>query len=72
MLIKAKIFSKSKKQKIIKKSQNYFEIFVKEKPEQGQANKSARKILAQHLQVPENQVKLIKGFCNKNKIFKIK
>ncbi|MAG44784.1 hypothetical protein CL633_02740 [bacterium] len=46
-------------------------MFVREKPKQGQANKEAKKNLAQYLQVPKGKVKLIKGFKRKSKILKI-
>ena len=71
MLIKVKVFSHSKKQGIIKKSEDSFEIRVKVKPLQGQANKEAIKVLAEYFKISESKVRLIKGFRHTNKVFAI-
>ena len=71
MLIKVKVFSHSKKQGIIKKSEDSFEIKVKVKPLQGHANKEAIKILAEYFKISESKVRLIKGFRHTNKVFSI-
>jgi hypothetical protein len=72
MLIKVKVFPNSKKEEIIKKSENSFEIKVKEKPERGLANKEVIRILSFYFKIPESKLRLIKGFKQKNKIFEIK
>jgi len=71
MLIKVKVFPCSKRQGIIKKSPDSFEIKVKEKPTQGNANKAVIRALINYFQIPESKIKLIKGFKKRNKIFKI-
>ena len=71
MLIKVKVFPCSKRQGIIKKSQDSFEIKIKEKPIQGNANKAVIRALMDYFQIPESKIKLIKGFKKRNKIFKI-
>jgi len=71
MLVKVKVFPCSKKQGLIKKSQDSFEIKVKEKPIQGNANKAVIGVLMDYFQIPESKIKLIKGFKKRNKIFKI-
>ena len=71
MLIKVKVFSHSKRQGIIKKSKDSFEVMVKVKPLQGQANKEAIKVLAEYFKISESKVRLIKGFRHTNKVFSI-
>jgi len=71
MLIKVKVFPDSKKEEIIKKADDKFEIKVKEKPEQGMANKRVKEILARYLNIPEEKLILIRGARQRNKIFKI-
>ncbi|MDD3098208.1 MAG: DUF167 domain-containing protein [Candidatus Pacebacteria bacterium] len=71
MLIKVKVFSNAKKQKLIKKSKDNFEIQVKSKPLQGQANKEAIKVLAEYFEVPKSKVRIINGFRHTNKIFSV-
>ena len=71
MLIKVKVFSHSKRQGIIKKSKDGFEVMVKVKPLQGQANKEAIKVLAEYFEISESNIRLIKGFRHTNKVFAI-
>lgn len=71
MLIKVKVFPKSKKQEVIKKSADSFEVKVKEKPIAGLANKRVCELLAEHFGVLSGCVKLKKGARQRNKIFEI-
>jgi len=71
MLIKVKIYSNSKKEGIIKKSEDNFEVRVKAKPLQGQANKEAIRVLAEYFEIQESNIRLIKGFRHTNKVFSI-
>jgi len=72
MLIRVKVWPGSKSQEIIKRSENNFEIKVKARPIQGQANQEAIEILADYFKIPQSKVFLIKGFKQRNKIFNIK
>jgi len=72
MLIKVKVFPNSKKEEIIKKSEDSFEIKVKEKPEKGRANREVVRILSFYFKIPESRIRLIRGFKKRNKIFEIK
>jgi len=72
MLVKVKAIVGSKKNKIIHLSEDSFEVNVKAKPIQGLANIAIVSILAQHFQTSEENIKIIKGFKTRNKIFKIK
>lgn len=72
MIIKVKVFPNSKSQEIIQKSENGFEIKVKALPIKGQANKEVSQVLASYFNVPESEIRLIKGFKQRNKIFEIK
>ncbi len=72
MLIKVKVIPFSSKDKIIKKSEYSFEIYVKQKPIQGKANASVVSILSKYLQIPKKDIKITKGFKTRNKIFKLK
>ena len=72
MLIKVKVLPGSKKREVIQKSEDSFEVKVKEKPEMGQANREAVKLLAAYFNIPETNIKLKKGHKQRNKIFEIK
>jgi len=71
MLIKVKVFPGAKKEEVIKKSENSFEIKIKEKPIKGQANKRVFEILSSYFKIPKSKIRLIKGFKQRNKIFAI-
>ena len=71
MLIKVKVFPNSKKEEIIKKSKDAFEVKIKEKPERGLANKEAIRILSLYFNISESKIRLIKGFKKRNKIFEM-
>jgi hypothetical protein len=71
MLIKVKVFPESKEEDIIKKSENSFEVRVKEKPERGLANMAVISLLAYYFEIPRGKIRMIKGFRERNKIFDI-
>ena len=71
MFIKVKVFPGSKKQEIIKKSKDSFDVKVKSKPIQGRANQELVGMLAEYLKTPENKIRFIKGFKQRNKIMEI-
>lgn len=67
--IKVKVHADEKKNKIVQKSADSFEIWVKAPAEQGRANEAVRTILAEYLGLPENKLSLIKGATSPAKIF---
>jgi uncharacterized protein len=72
LLIKVKVFAGCKKMKLLKRKDDEFEVRVKEKVEEGKANKSVIKVLANYFKIDESMIRLIKGFKERNKIFEIK
>ena len=71
MLIKVKVSTGSKKAEIIKKSENGFDIKVKEKAERGLANQAIATALAAYFKIPASKIRLIRGAKQRNKIFEI-
>lgn len=71
MLIKAKVFPNSKREEILKKSEDSFDVKVKEKPLKGQANKAAINLLSVYFKVPKQKIRLVKGSKTRNKIFEL-
>jgi uncharacterized protein (TIGR00251 family) len=71
MFIKVKVFPDSKKDEIVKKADDRFEIKVKEKAKSGLANKKVIEILSKYLNVPEEKLILVRGAKQRNKIFEI-
>ncbi len=71
MFIKVKVFPDSKKEGIVRKSEDSFEIRVKEKPERGEANDAVMDSLSSFLKIPRKKIRIIKGFRQRNKILKV-
>jgi Uncharacterised ACR, YggU family COG1872. len=71
MFLKVKVFAGCKKEEIIQKKDDEFEVIVKEKAEKGRANKAVIKVLANYFKIDESKIRLIKGFKERNKIFEI-
>jgi uncharacterized protein (TIGR00251 family) len=67
MFVKVKVFPGSKKQEIIRTSEDSFEVRVKESPEKGQANKAVLKAISAFLKNP----RIVKGLKSRNKILKV-
>ncbi len=66
---KVKVHADEKREKLLQKSVDTFEIWVKAPAERGLANAAVRAALAAHLGVAENKLSLIKGATSPAKIF---
>ena len=71
MLIKVKAFPASKKEEIIKKSEDAFDVHVRAKPIGGAANQAIVSALSAYFGLNEKEIKMVKGFKERNKIFLI-
>lgn len=71
MYIKVKVFPRSKKDELVKKSADSYTLCVAEKAERGMANRKVSAILARYFKVPVSKVRLVKGGKTPNKIFEI-
>jgi uncharacterized protein len=61
-----------KKEEIVKRKDDEFEVKVKEKAEEGRANRAVIKVLANYFKIDESKIRLVKGFKERKKIFEIK
>ncbi len=71
MLIKVKVSPGAGKDEIIKESEDSFEVSVKAKPIGGMANRAVVEVLASYFKIPDSNVRLVKGFKERNKVFDI-
>lgn len=71
MLIKVKVFPGSKKEEVIKKSDDSFEVRVKARPVKGEATWETIVALARYFKIPSSAIRLVKGAKQRNKIFEI-
>jgi len=71
MIIKVKIFPGSKKAHIEKKAEDSFILNVRKKAIEGGANIEVINMLKEYFKVSKSQIRLIRGFKRRNKIFEI-
>jgi len=72
MKISVKVKPNARQEKIEKIGNRDFLIWVKEKPQEGKANKAVIAILAGYFGVSKSEVILLKGQTSKEKIFEVK
>lgn len=71
MLIRVKVFPDSKKDEIIKKREDSYEVRVKEKAEQGKASEKVLQILSGFFGVEKNKFRILRGGKERSKVFEI-
>ncbi|WP_424245134.1 hypothetical protein Dip510_000223 [Elusimicrobium posterum] len=71
MYIKVKVHADSKKNEVLKKAEDTFEIWVKAPAERGLANEAVTKIIAAQLGIEPKKLRLIKGATSPAKIFQV-
>ena len=66
--IKAVVTTGQKKEKIVAKKPDHFEISVKEKAEKNMANKKVIELLAGYFKIPLKKVRIINGHHHPHKL----
>lgn len=69
--IYAKVKVGMKKEYLKEKSENHFEISVREKAELNMANVRVLEILANHFNIPASKIRILKGHKKPSKLFVI-
>lgn len=68
MRLTVKAHPKSKKPKLVDLGNLHFEVWVREIPEDGKANKAIIQMLSQHLKLPQSSFFIKSGHRSKNKM----
>ena len=71
MLIKVKVYPKAKEQKVEAGTADSVKIWVRARPERGEANREVIQLLSDYFQIPIDQIRLIHGSRKRSKIFEI-
>ena len=66
--IHVKVKAGMSKESLKEKSKDHFEISVKEKAENNQANKRVVEILAEYFKIPQNKVRIVNGHRSPSKL----
>lgn len=69
--IKVKVFAGAKKESFEQKSEDHFEVAVKEKAERNLANRRVIELVAKHLKVPTGKIRIISGHHSFSKMLSI-
>lgn len=70
MKIQVKVKANSKTEEVNQVGDNFI-VKVKEPPKEGRANQAVIKLLAEHFELPQSQVRILSGFRSKNKIVEV-
>jgi len=68
MYVHVKVTAGVKKESITQKSADHFEISVKEKAERNMANERVLELVAGHLKVSKNKVRIVNGHRHPSKL----
>ena len=71
MLIKVRVTTAAKNEKVKKISDDHYEISVREKPENNAANRRVLALIATALHKPAKSIRIIKGHRSPSKILSI-
>ena len=72
MKISVNVKPNAKQVKIERVNESHFLIRVKEKPQEGKANRAVIKALAEYFRIPQADVVLLRGQTAREKCFEIK
>lgn len=72
MYIKVRVLAGAKKEFFKKKSEDHFEISVKEEAKQNMANRRVMEVVAKELGVPKEKIRIISGHHSPSKILSVR
>jgi len=67
MPIRVYVTPNAKQARVVKVSEDYFEVWVDDRAVGGRANKGLLEILAEHFKVPRSQISVLGGTKSRNK-----
>ena len=70
MKIQVKVKPNSKTEELSREG-DIFIVKVKDPPKEGKANQAVTKLLAEHLGVPQSQVRILSGFRSRDKVIEV-
>jgi len=68
MYIHVKVTAGVRKELFVEKSEDHFEISVKEKAERNMANTRVLELIAEHFKIPINKVRIVNGHRSPSKL----
>lgn len=71
MYIKVRAKTKAKKEELVVKKPDHFEVSVKEKAERNMANERIIELVASHFVIPVGKVRIVSGHHSPSKILSV-
>jgi uncharacterized protein (TIGR00251 family) len=71
MPIRVYVTPNAKQARVVKVSEDYFEVWIDEKPMGGRANKRLLEILAEYFNIPKSRITILRGSRTRNKTIRI-
>lgn len=71
MFIKVKVFPGAQESRVRELACDRFDIYVREDPRAGMATRASVRELARHLKIGEKNIRVVRGYKTRNKIFEI-
>ena len=71
MLIRVYVTPNAREARVVKVSDDYFEVWVDEMAVGGRANKRLLEILAEHFKVQKSRISILKGTKARNKLVQV-
>jgi uncharacterized protein len=66
--LKVKAHPNSKKNSVVKRAEDSFEVFVRAKPVEGKANDAILELLSEYLKISRSKLRLVRGAMAHNKL----
>lgn len=63
--------ARAKENRVARVDETHFRVWVKARPEKGQANEAILETLAAHFKIPKSCLRILSGHTSKNKIVSI-
>jgi uncharacterized protein (TIGR00251 family) len=71
MLIEVYVTPNTREARVVKVSEDYIEVWVDERAENGRANKRLLEILTEHFKVPKSRITILRGTKTRNKTIQV-
>ncbi len=71
MLIRVYVTPNAKQARVVKVSEDYFEVWVDERAVAGRANKRLLEILAEHFKVAKSRISILRGTKSRDKTLQV-
>ncbi len=70
-MIRVYVTPNAKQARVVRISEDYFEVWVDEKAEGGRASKRLLEILAEYFKIPKSRITILKGTKTRNKTIEV-